>query len=353
MLWDIWDRFRVLILIVAGVVVVVAAFFLIKGCFGGEGDESDLVDRLPADTVTASYVDLEALREQLGLPEDADPSEVDITDQSDESQDLLQLQGAVAMVLQNLSVPGSEDPINAALDGGQITAAARGNGTGTAEEPPVTLTVIKTDQSFDDIAAGLEDEGFEEKDSVLESEEAPTYNVVADAGDGVVVLGDERDAVETAVADEGEAPAVADLLDEVEGAQRTATVFEDSECVTSIVTGADADPLEGEMVLNVDGEADEDNFDDAATVGFGIELEDPEFDGDTVRVAFTAGEEAQAPGVLGGLLASVGPLNLYRCEGDAAPAIPGAPVPEAEAEGEPPATTPPEDEAPKPESESE
>ena len=44
----------------------------LAGCGGGEGE--DLVTRLPGDARALSVIDLAAVKERLGLPEDADPT---------------------------------------------------------------------------------------------------------------------------------------------------------------------------------------------------------------------------------------------------------------------------------------
>jgi hypothetical protein len=46
---------------------------LIAGC-GGDGGSADLVERLPGDARALSVIDLAAVKERLGLPEDADPT---------------------------------------------------------------------------------------------------------------------------------------------------------------------------------------------------------------------------------------------------------------------------------------
>jgi hypothetical protein len=46
----------------------------LAGC-GEDDDAGDLLDRLPGDARALSVIDLAAVKERLGLPEDADPPE--------------------------------------------------------------------------------------------------------------------------------------------------------------------------------------------------------------------------------------------------------------------------------------
>lgn len=341
MLWDIWDRFRVLIVVGGAILVLAVVAFLILG--GGDDDAADgaadLAEKLPASVTNATYVDLDGLRDQLGLAADADPTQVSTDPEKPPEPEQATFTAGAGIAIQGLASGVEDDPVGEAVDGGQINSAIAGTAVEEGTAGPVTL--IDTDQSFDDIASSLEQNGFDRDGAVLEAGEPdnskpglpvpPALNVVADAGDGVVAFSSSRELAESAGGDD--ASPVAGLLGEVDGVQRSAAVMEGADCIVETASGLNADPAEGELVITLDEEANEKNLIDSdQTAALGIEVSEPVLTGE--RISLTFSRTGEGDEVALGSLPPIPPAtSIYHCEG--APTLPEvAPQPEPDAKPE-------------------
>jgi hypothetical protein len=219
----------------------------------GVSDPAPLVDRIPTGVSELNFVDLRAVWDELGLPEDAEAS-LGLGD------DETRLNVAAGNVLQFLSLP-RRTPLHDAIDLGRVDAAASNLIIGLPG-----IAVLQTSQPFDEIAAALEEQGYERDGGVMSTElgdgaGSTTYNVVADDGDGLIVLGFDRDTVEASVDGKPglENPA-RPLIEQVEGVSRAAIASTDSGCVRGLAIGESADGDTGEIRIEVEGEASAGRF---------------------------------------------------------------------------------------------
>jgi hypothetical protein len=134
---------------------------VLAGC-GGD-DEAGLVERLPGDARALSAIDLAAVKEGLGLPEDADPTRAP-DDAGDEAQArLFAYAGGAFPYLARF-----DRTFMQAIDESRVTQAAT-----TPVSGPDTVVTLATDQPLDDeIASRLERAGYRPDDGLLVNEEA-------------------------------------------------------------------------------------------------------------------------------------------------------------------------------------
>jgi hypothetical protein len=292
------------------------AAFLAAGCGSDSADSGELADALPGDPGIVSYIDLDATREALELPDDADPADYDqLGDPSDPTPES-QLVTAAASALPHVTEPFTRrfetDATALAIDHTQVSAAA------ASEDPEARAALLETDQPFDEIADSLESSGFELDGDVyvgdsIEPEVA--FPFVADLGDGRVVVARERELADDALAGEDDPGEAAQLLAEVEQPRRQASAIpSDDACVTGLALGGTPGEFELEIAIRVDGEADAGLLVDElpATVGGEpVPLGEPEADGDLVHVTATPDEVVD----LSALYASgvLLPGELYDC----------------------------------------
>jgi hypothetical protein len=139
-----------------------------------------------------------------------------------------------------------------AFDGGEVTAAAAARVNRVGE-----VMILATRQAFDEVAAALKETGFEEDGDLLVAENPPqpnpSFSVVADAGDGVIVLAASAGAAEDALTD-GELGEAAALLKSVSGAARSASTRTRSDCLLGIAAGQELEPPEAQIAMRVRGE---------------------------------------------------------------------------------------------------
>jgi hypothetical protein len=147
-----------------------------SGCGGDSAPRQDILDRLPAESDTIQYLDAATFREQLGLPPDATPD----TSGGEEAEAIESLRDAMAFV------PRGGSATDAPVDMGQVQSAAQGLSVAQGADVPI-ITVIETEQPFDEIAARLEEGSYTRDGSVLDDRLGD--DVVADAGNGVVPFG--------------------------------------------------------------------------------------------------------------------------------------------------------------------
>jgi hypothetical protein len=251
-------------------------------------EPTGLVDRLSSEALYLGIVDLVAVREELGLDPDA---AVPTTESASEDPVLGRYYGLATVGLAYLRF--SDDVgAAAAIDSGLVSEAA------SAEALDGRVVVLRTDQPFEEIADGMEDEGYERDGDLLVSDDrSPTggFRFVGSVDD-VVILGASAAAVDEALeaGDEPLASAAATMLAAVEGPARVgvaANPDRELECGSSFGIGVNAEPAEGEFVAYTGGAGDAENVfagldGDPRFDAFGIEVTGAEAEGDVVRVTF-------------------------------------------------------------------
>ncbi|HEX6117663.1 MAG TPA: hypothetical protein VFY99_11220 [Solirubrobacterales bacterium] len=267
-----------------------------RRCSGARG-------RLPGDPKQGLYLDLEAAREELGLPDDADPADWDALRNREEGDPLAEFVSAASPTLphvQDSRVKYFElDAVGEAIDHSQVSAAAAGVG----DDGSVTL--LQSDQSFDEIAQELEEGGFERNGDVLVGESAgpePVLPFVGDAGDGRIVVASTAEQAERAVA----------------GDEEASGVTPDEGCITGWAAGREIGEPEVAVVLRIDDGAQADRVADEVpllTTGAGdAAVGEPEVDGDLVEatVTPTPEDEDATRGAGSGIGGSIA-IELYDC----------------------------------------
>jgi hypothetical protein len=211
-----------------------------------------------------AYADLDAAREQLGLPPDAAIS-------GGGRQRLLLSFAARPLFRFSTVISGNPSlgPLGDVLDSHSIEVAVGTNfafsGPGADEIWPWDVVVLRTTQPFEEIAGVLREDGYEETDGLLLADRRPPgtrrypstfpFPSIGDGGDGVVVFGGSAAAARAALRDAGaELTEAAALLAELPGVARVAS-RPSSRCVVAIGLGEEADPREGELVVVVEGKA--------------------------------------------------------------------------------------------------
>ncbi|MGH2961474.1 MAG: hypothetical protein ACRDL3_04670 [Solirubrobacterales bacterium] len=289
----------------------------ISGC-GDDGGGSDavpaeLVDHFPGGQIYLMFADFAAMKQQLGLPEDADIARFPPREDSANTGQQ-QLAATAARILSYyLELPKGK-ALRAAIDHGAIVAGAS---NGVVGRPG--LAVIRTDQSFDDIAEGLPAKGYERDGDLLESKSSAqgVYGVLADGGDGVIVLGFRRRTVEDALSGTaGSDDPVRALLEDVEGVARGSVKIVGN-CVRALAVGESFDPDTTELRVGIDGEASADRFRlPELRERPHLEYGEPEVDGGTLIVEITGGRDPDIQGVVIARDLSVlalDPDRIYEC----------------------------------------
>lgn len=266
-----------------------------------------LLDYVPASPSGVRLTDLATAREELGLPPDADVSEPGAS--LAESR----IAAAAGAVIPYLSLPRPR-PIEAAIDHGAITAAASNLVVG---DPGIAA--IATPQSLDDVAQGLVADGYERRGDLLESDSAfveGSYNVIADAGDGVMVLGYESGTVERAIDHTpGKDNPARTLIEEVHGITRGAVAPAHLDCIDAIAAGESADRERGEMLIEVRGEVAAQRFrlPDALTLSE-FEFGKPDVDGRGLIAPVEVDPQSEPlTSPVGLLTAKLAPSEIYAC----------------------------------------
>jgi hypothetical protein len=232
--------------------VAFVALMTAAGCGNGDGDGSaavDLADRIPEGQLpTISAMDLVAAREALGLPDD-------FAGDSFETDPEKRFVAAAGVAIPTIARP-QETPFRAAVDLGQVTAAASSIGFA-----PDQVTVVETEQDFEEVASSLEEDGYERDGDVLMTDDLGAtvgYRVVA-GGEGVIAAGQEAEPVEAAAAgplDPAPAGPARELLAELDAPSATATSFDGTtDCVTAVGVADELAEGEGELVLVTEDES--------------------------------------------------------------------------------------------------
>ena len=299
--------------------LVPIAAALLCGCGSGEDRPDELAGMIPPNPVGSLVVaDLAELRERAGLPEDADPS--DGLADGEPAEQRFAFNAAAAMP--HLTDP-RDLPIGEALDESRVQAAASSGFWG-----PESITVVSSDQPFEEVATVLEAAGYARDGDVLESDRAAllvTYPVVAGGEDEVIAMGSSRDAVEAALerdgAPDGRPAELLEQLGEAPAVSLLARIANPLGCLEAVAIADQVEGGEGELLLSIEGGADPALFllDRAAGVrglspAASFEFAEPEAKGDLLRVSFRYPlEEPGAPLALLG--EDVPGSTVYACRG--------------------------------------
>jgi hypothetical protein len=289
----------------------------IPGCGDDEGRSdgarADLLDHFSGGQGNLMLVDFAAMKQQLGLPEDADISKFPTGDDPASAPQQRLAATAARILSYYLEFPKGK-VLRGTIDHRAIVAGASNGAVG---QPG--LAVIKTSQPFADIAVGLKAGGYDRDGDLLEwkSSAQGVYGVVADADDGVVVLGFNRRTVEDALSGgAGSGDPVRSLLEDVDGVARGSVKIVGN-CVRALAVGESFDPHTTELKIGVDGEASADDFRlpelrERPHLKYG----EPEVDGGTLSAQIVGGRDPRVPGVMIASDLSVlalDPSRIYEC----------------------------------------
>lgn len=279
--------------------LIVAGLMAMMGC-GSESVPKDgtadarLMELLSAairldretESDAVSYSDFVQARKQLELADDVSAYDIKLSP----------LGGAL-----NYAAGPDESPLERAIDGSSVvTAASRNIAFGIP-----ALDAVRTEQPFSEIATALQNEGYEkDRDLWVDRGSLPDPgSVVADAGDGVLLLGGSEEFVRKVLSTE-DPPASRStrLIDEVPGVARVAfsnnEAVEESlpKCVVAVAAGQDLSPNNGEMLLVLDEKADADKLkgSDSATPGGSVVLGDAVASGNKLRVDLSSNDPLNA-----------------------------------------------------------
>lgn len=248
--------------------------------------------------------DLVAARAAAGLPSDADP-----LDYSEDPSVKRARVASTILVVAPALMDFAGDPLADAVDREALQAIAT-----TTEPLGSDLTVMRTDQDFEEVAQDLLDDGFERNGSVLSRSEGGTPPGVAHvaSGDGLIAATHDPDGAErVALAVTNDPPATelaqraADLA---EGAAALGLVPDPSTCMSAWGVTERYDGTGGDLVLFAVDDPSE-----IEVLAHGrrrwIEFGEPDLESDRVVVP---ADSSSAFGLMDG---GWGPGQLWRCAG--------------------------------------
>jgi hypothetical protein len=275
---------------------------------------AELVSLLPEEASMVAVIDVAEIREAVDLAHDQG-----VDGGLDERTQ--PLADALGAAIPFFAVPRSTH-IREALDSGAVTEAAS---VPIAFAPEQAVVVVRTSQSFDDLAAALEERGYEREGDgdVLVIDEPVVESgatAITTTDDGLFVLAQSSDLARSVAAGEGDGPAAAALLGTVGGPLRVAAVAgpDTDSCIESLAAGW-VDPAVGEMVITVDDADDTADLElvpdpgDTGNPGAGLaadlEIETSDVEGRTLRARYTW----HGRGTPAGVPFSAVPGSLFRC----------------------------------------
>ncbi|MFC7404735.1 hypothetical protein [Georgenia alba] len=306
----------VVVAAVVAVVVVVAVVLtvLLPDTYRGVADLADRVATHGDARRGLVAVDLAAVREDLGVPEDVDlfgPLPAD----DDDAWRAYFSSVAVAIPHVPQIAPDDVDPAIEAIDLGAVMAAAT-----TTRFIPGSLTVLRTEQPFEEIAAGFTDGDYERAGDTLSYVGDGRIGLHASYShlayrDGLLALTSDPEAdvsrVQDAVGQGGKGGELVELA--AEQLEETAAAYVEAEpgggppgCVDSLVVG---DSFTGTAQVTFIGAGVQPALDQRPGIAEAFDVGEPQVDGDRTVVELT---ESQ-PGT--GLLAQWFELtNVWSCE---------------------------------------
>lgn len=292
---------------------------------GGElsraAPDPDLVRVIAPSKPHMDYIDLAGTREQLGLAAD---EEVALPTNAEEmpTPERLLLANIASHLLVHIPRPNPA-PVADAIDGASVSAGATPSVV-SAE----AVAALRTSQPFDDLAARLEDHGYQRRGDIVINDSAdpiqPFFPALADGDDGLIILAGSAEAAERALTDPGVPSGVARLLDDIGGVVKQVDVSKPQRgCVTSIAIGQDLDPAVGEIVVSVANDVSKGAFilDDGPEPGDsgkvaappGVEFHTVEANGGVLRAKFTYNLDGYSGGPVGLFRLALSPGHVYRC----------------------------------------
>lgn len=304
--------------------VLATAAIAFAGCGGSDDNASSAaapVEYLPAEAVNLAVVNFDATRADLDMPEDADIIDVEALtgDEFDAQSPEARLFNAATIAVppaRQLAQTLAPTPLAEALDGGAISAAAQ-----ALAGSPQGVGAIETTQSFDELAETLAGDGYERDGDVLTNPDEE-FGEIADAGDGVWLIGD-ADAeaglrpAELAESKSGGPTELVELLaaGDEDAPIGVAASFANQDpsgelCIVAFGGHENPEGTAGDFILEVEGDADPDRV-RADALDF-AETGEPSVDGSTVTLPFTA-EGGIASNPVGNVLAQFGFAGLYDC----------------------------------------
>jgi hypothetical protein len=279
--------------------MLVPVMFAATGCglFGGsDASAIQLLDRLaPLDVPAAVVVDVAAVRRELGLGaaggnEDAER----------------RFNGVVGNAYPLLTTP-FQSAVRDAIDLGRVTRAVGNGGSGRQ-----AVTVLATDQPFDDVAKALEAGGYKRDGKVLR---APGNSRSMEAGavaggKGVIVVG--GDAAAVLAAAEGRNGGIKGTVREVADslkAPAVKVVAPKGACFKAMAAADDLKDRRGRLVVVASGATADKFAKQLQTVGY--TLDPPKVDGERVTATLSYEENAATPlRLVGG---EVPAKDIYNC----------------------------------------
>ena len=243
---------------------------LLSACGGGGsgGNAVDLTKRLPHGADSYVVADLTKLREDLGLPEDADP----LAPKAGGDPAFTELAGpSFDALTRQLPAPG----VLGALDLGAVRAAALATTGGEG------VAVLSTDADTGDVGSNLGDLGYRDRGGILTGDgSGPSFHLEP----GLIFVSGDPGRLRQ-LPDEPSDQLPATLLGEVDG-DVIASLPGLADCSAGVAASAGADG-DGELALLIDGGADAGRLRlaDSSAVSFG----DPAVDGDLITVPVSSG----------------------------------------------------------------
>jgi len=283
--------------------VLIPVLFAVAGCglFGGsDTDDIKLLDRLTVlDVPAVVVVDVAAVRRGLGLG--ADYGKTDTT--SPAERRFIDLLGAAHPLL----LTPFQSAAREAIDLGRVTAAAGNGGSGRQ-----AVTILATDQPFEEVAKALEAGGYHRDGKVLR---APNNSRAMEAGavaggKGVIVVGGDPAAVLAAAEGRngGVKGTVRDVADSLK-APAVKVVAPNGACFKAMAAADDLKDRRGRIVVVANGATADKFAKQLQTVGYTIDP--PKVDGDRVTATLTYEENAATPlQLVGGEVPS---KDIYSC----------------------------------------
>ena len=288
----------------AAVAAALAAAVL-ASCGGGEDDPTlppdppdieALVDYLPDDAHQMHAVDLVALRSELGLRADADPTVYPKPVKDMTRAEMLFSGGAMsslpyAQFAASASFDPAKTPLSTAIDHSRAGAAV------SAQTPAGFIAVIAVDQPFEAIADGLADQGWTPDGEVMASpDDNEAIRFAAEGEDGEIVVATNGAQLDAAVGGENDGSPAGAMMGGIGGSLRFALAeVEDRGCVTAVAGGIDVRRGRGTVLVDGGDDPDPAGFETATADAKGVAFGQPEAIGNFVRAPFT--EDSANPGV--------------------------------------------------------